>query len=271
VDLACSACWNESGSCLEDTIWRDSSPYILSLLVSHRTADVVYSLSNSSIISVSNYSTPRVQTINASDLFIGFESIFGPDFSNGTRLHPASANGQLVALLAAGLVAVGYPSVMRLQEFGSILAMPLLFFQQNFWQSGYINTNPSVPVPDLEDDLYIFVDLAEAIIIGVIPKWTVIVYTIISLTIFTFCIIGIYLATFVHGPGISSFPMVDFASRILTEDFLASELTNLVGGKDGDVRGALDGKALFLKHIEGDSENIEEYKGYEKKLRFTME
>ena|SRR5271156_867091 len=251
-------------------MWRETSPYILSLLVSHRTADAVYSLSNSSIISVSNYSAPAVQTIDASDLLTGFESMFGPDISNGTLFSPASANGQLVSILATGLVAAGYPSVMRLQEFGSILAMPLLFFQQNFWQSGWLNPNPSAPVPNLEDDLYVDVELAKTIIIGVIPKWTVIVYSVISLTICTLCGMGIYLAAAVQGPRISSFPIVDFASRILAEDCLAAELSRLGGANDTDVQRALAGKVLFLRHLNGDLENMEEYHGHTKKFGFTM-
>ena len=196
--------------------------------------------------------------------------MLGPDISNGTLFDRATANGQLVSLLAAGLVAVGYPSVMRLQEFGSVLVMPL-FFQQNFWGLEYVNTNPSVPLPDLEDDLYIYVDFVEAIIIGVIPKWTTTIYIVISFTIFIFCIIEIYLVTIVDGPGISCFPAVDFASRILAENFLASELTKLVGGKDSGVRAALAGKALFLRHIEGDAEETQEGNGQEKKLGFSME
>lgn len=224
--------------------------------VSQRKADVIYSLANSSAISASNLSDPIPQFINSTSLIWGLFCIFGPDNASTIVLGQSTTIGYLVAQLASGLSAPGSPPIVRQNFFAGILTIPLLFFQQNLVNQNLLSINFSTPIEDFPSDFFASVDLSESVVVGVIPHWTVIVYTAMSSAIFLLCITGICLASLVQGPGISSFPLVDFASRILTnrENTLAKVLARLREGKDGDVRRLLADKSLILKYFEAGSE-----------------
>lgn len=250
----------------------EDNPVGLLMSVSQVKADVIYSLENSSAISASNLSNPIPQFINASEFFAAFFSIFGPDNSSTIVLGTSTTCGQLRWQLASALSSASSPSIVRRNYFAGILTIPLLFFQKNFVNQNILSPSTSGSAQVLPDDFYAFVDLSEAIVVGVIPHWTVIVYTILSSAIFLLCIIGICLASLVHGPGISSFPLVDFGSRILTnrENSLANTLAKLRDGKDDDVRLLLADKGLILKYFEAGPETGGRSRDDKKMIGFTM-
>jgi hypothetical protein len=213
---------------------------------------VIYSLANSSAISASNLSAPIPQFINSTALLWGLFCIFGPDNSSTFVLDESSTIGYLVEQLASGLRASGSPPIVRQNFFAGILTIPLLFFQQNMINQNLFSVNSSIPIDDFPSGFDASVDLSESVVVGVIPHWTVIFYTALSSAIFLLCITGICLASLVQGPGISSFPLVDFASRILMnrENALAKVLARLREGRDGDVRRLLADKSFILKYLE---------------------
>jgi hypothetical protein len=240
--------------------------------VSQLKADVIYSLENSSVISASNLSNPRPQFINASEFLSTFYGIFGPDNTSTIILGTSTTCNQLQWQLASALSSASSPPIVRRNYFAGILTIPLLFFQRNFFNQNIFSPNNSAPVQGLPDELYAFVDLSEAVVVGVIPHWTVIVYTTLSSAIFILCIIGICLASLVHGPAISSFPLVDFVSRILTnrENSLANILVKLREGKDDDVQLLLADKGLILKYFDTGPKTGGRSRGDEKNIGFTM-
>src|SRR5579862_3196226 len=93
--------------------------------VSQRTADVIYSLANSSAISVSNLSAPRPQLIDASEFLYAFYGIFGPDNSSiSPQVGTSTTCGQLLWQLASALSASSSPPTVRRDFFAGILTIP---------------------------------------------------------------------------------------------------------------------------------------------------
>ena len=183
--------------------------------------------------------------------------MFGQDNSSGIRIDPESSNAQLVMAVAEGVTPGNFSEVFRLSTLASLLATPLFIFNRNYL-SFFTPTDLNAPVPDLPEVFYVSVDLSEAIVVGVIPQWTVVLYAILSSIIFFLCVTGISLASFIKGPRISSFPIIDFSSRVVTnrgESSVADELRKLSSGLDDDIQSELGDKSLFLERIETDPNN----------------
>ena len=67
--------------CISNQDWASQINYTISLAVSRRTSDVYYSLSNFSILSVTNFATPVPALIAPQDIFLALEVFFGNDIS----------------------------------------------------------------------------------------------------------------------------------------------------------------------------------------------
>jgi hypothetical protein len=80
------------------------------------------------------------------------------------------------------------------------------------------NTDALVPEMGEPPDLHISVDLSESRVVATIPEWVVIVYLVMSTAVYSCCVGAMFLSFRVQGPPISSFEMIDFASRIVSNN-----------------------------------------------------
>jgi hypothetical protein len=238
-----------------------------------RNADVLYAQNTSFILSVDNLSAPTPQPINASGLFAAFDVFFGPDNTSLSQSDPQSSNAQLASALAA------YFNPEEIQDVAATFLISILTITLAIVQPTYLNSNVTnnvvgdAPAPGLPNDFYVSLDFARTVLVGVIPQWTVIVYTLMSLIIFLCCVMGISLASLMPGPSITSFPIIDFGSRVTTNinaDSLTDILTGLTTGKDGDVRLKFADKGLFLKHVERGPKSESHSDIHERKLGFRL-
>jgi hypothetical protein len=224
-------------------------------------------LYNSSILSVTNLTTPSVQNIAPTDLFSGLESVLGGDISTSTsELNPDSANSGLVDLLAAdfadltnvphqdgALGSATLPSADAYPLFWAILTLPPLLFQANWLNPYPVATSQLEPVS---------VDILDAMIRAVIPQWTFILYLIASLAVYFWCVGGMCFALHVQGAPSTPFEVIDFASRIASNrgnNSLSKLLEETCDGNTNTIREKLEDKNLFLRNV-GSSENGEEGK-----------
>jgi len=224
-------------------------PVFVEMSAAQATADVVYSWNSTLILSITNISTRNPQLINATGLFAGLEYMFGP--RNTTQYNPASEVAELVYVLynaLQGIVPVqndnsgssdGYVALLNILATVLLIVQPTSLLQDSF---------DNQPQPGLPPEFYISVELTETFPSVFVPRWAVILYTVVSSVIFLACVLGIILASLVPGPQITSFPVVDFSSRL---DINANDVfAGLSTGKDADVRLKLADKSLVLKLIE---------------------
>lgn len=190
------------------------------MTISKPTSDVVYSRSNASILSSSNLALPLSdQVIAPSDLFSALDKFFSTDTSSTFGLpNPNTTNVSFLMFLCsyfitAGETLTGVEATAYLQ---SILAMPLLLFQAN-WLNPNLVAAPDHPAKGLPPALYVSANLAKSAVRAFIPRWTVIVYTVVSVSTYFWCIGGMCFALFVQGPPTTSFELIDFASRVVSK------------------------------------------------------
>jgi len=186
---------------------------------SQRTADVVYSRTSQAITAFSNLSDPTPEIIAPSDLFLAFDAFFGPDYtSTGNLADNSSATGNFLFNYIDTLTDYNSnealtPAEIDTKVLGGLVSLPILMFEPT---SG-VGPNPDVdltqPEVDLAPDLYFLVDLSESKVIAVIPKWVVTVYLAISASVYVFCVGTIFLSFQADRPPVSSFEMIDFASK----------------------------------------------------------
>jgi hypothetical protein len=187
---------------------------------SQRAADVVYSRTGQTITAFSNLSDPTPEIIAPSDLFLGFEGFFGPDYTTtGSLAGNSSATGNFLYNYIDTLTDYNSndsaltPAVIDTKILGGLVSLPILMFGP----TGGLGPNPDVdltqPEVDLAPDLYFLVDLSQSKVIAVIPKWVVIVYLVMSASVYVFCVGAIFLSFQADRPPVSSFEMIDFASK----------------------------------------------------------
>src|SRR5271170_2227560 len=130
-----SACPLDNYDCLQDGNWSDQIQWSTSIAISRRTADVVYSHSNSSIVAVMNVSAPTPEIIAPSDVFVALNGIFGPDNSSNPAgqyaTDPISTSTELVQILQTTFRATNTNPFANsaLLVFRGILGALLLYFQ----------------------------------------------------------------------------------------------------------------------------------------------
>jgi hypothetical protein len=189
---------------------------------SQRAADVVYSRTSQAITAFSNLSDPTPEIITPSDLFLGFEAIFGPDYTTtGNLAGNSSAAGNFLYNYIDTITNYNSnessltPADIDTKVVGGLVSLPILMFEP---VSG-LGPNPDVdltqPEVDLAPDLYFLVDLSESKVVAVIPKWVVIVYLVMSASVYVFCVGAIFMSFQADRPPVSSFEMIDFASKAI--------------------------------------------------------
>lgn len=226
------------------------------MAISQRTADVVYSRTNSSILSTMNVSAPTTEIIAPSDFFLSFEAIFGVDNSNpasSENTNLFSANTILITVLQETFsITSKTPSEPELlSAFRGLLATPLLLFQPT-WLNPNFNVSTDAFETALPPELYVDVDLSQSFKRLTIPKWTWIVYTVISLSIYVWCVAGMVVSLFVITPPTTAFEAIDFASRIVSnneDNSFVKSLTELSIGSEDMTRRILQDKAVFVREV----------------------
>jgi hypothetical protein len=107
------------------------------------------------------------------------------------------------------------------------------------------------PTPDLPAYLYVTASLAKSNNRIVIAQWTVISFMVLGLGIYIWCLAWLSWAMTIQGPNISQFPIMDFASRIVSggmaEDSLVPILAPLTNASA--FRRNLEGVRIFLGDI----------------------
>jgi hypothetical protein len=243
--------------------WADQGTYAVEIAYSRRTSDIVYDRYNSSVIlSATNFSTPSPQNITASDLFDGLEMVFfGFDISQPSQVADiATSNGLLLTRLASTIASssqIPYAPGVSLggqayTYFVGILTMTVLLFQPNWLNPFDLGIPPTAVAPDLPPDLYISVDLSTQTIRAIIPKWSVIVYLIVSLAVYFWCVGGMFLALSVQTPPTSPFQLIDFSSRVVANDDETSVshlLSETWSGSSGAIRQNLASTRLYLRKM----------------------
>ena len=163
------------------------------------------------------YTPNKPEPIVAPDLLLAYNLIFGPEFSTTGRLtYPNGASGQLIYQYAIALHQL--PLSVMAGVLAEIMTGPLILFHENrpYSKSLVNNTSLAPKVGVTDDSLKISIDLSESRIVAVLPKWVVIVYFVISLTLYSCCISALFLSFRVQGPRTSKFEIIDFSSKILS-------------------------------------------------------
>ena len=221
--------------------------------VEQRTVTTVYSRSNDSILYVTNMSESLIEQIEPLDLLSAFDFIL----ANATALDVDGEN--LYASFFRYLWSWfnldneemdDVQATVRLQ---SLLAQCLLMYQVG-----------AVSGIDIPPSFHVSADFARESQRAIIPKWTVILYTIISGSIYLFAIGSMFIAMFVQGPSTTPFDSLDFASRVVSNPDttlrnLMSELSN--GDIDRD-RQRLEDKGLFIGDVKFCNVSAEREGGY---------
>jgi hypothetical protein len=233
------------------------------------------------LIAFSNMSDPNPEIIAPSDLFLAFDYMFGPDYTSTGNLSDGNS--------AIGYVLYNYidiftdPSLNESRSInhteiftlGGLVALPMLMSQPTSGLGPTPDVDLSIPQVGLASDLYLSVDLSQSNLIAVIPKWVVIVYLIMSATVYVCCVVAMFLSLQRPQPSVSSFEVLDLASKAVSvtgkshlSPYLTAEdvdghaelndsannsvtfvqlLSRLKAGSDGDVRKRLEGRRLFIR------------------------
>jgi hypothetical protein len=222
------------------------------MVFSEVTSDVIYSRANATIISVANLSLPVPITIAPSDLFTALNTIF-PNSDSGD-IKGAALDYFLDWTMVFWAESDGFTGRQYLR---SLLTQPLLLFQPTSgWVSVAANAN-------LEYSVY--TELSQSTTRAIIPRWTAILYAVVYVFVWCGCIGALCIALFIQGPATTAFDLIDFSSRIISnqsDKTLARLLSELSAGDAGLIREKLEDKALFVRDVgvsfEGGEEDIYE-------------
>ena len=267
LTIGASVCPLDTYDCLQNHTWSNQTQSVTAMAISHCTADVVYSRTNRSFLSTTNVSAPTTQIIAPSDFFLAFETIFGFDSSYPETqydIDPFSANDVLIDAINVEFSRSSHdPSgAVALSLFRGLLATPLLLFQPTYLNPN-LNLSSEAPPKGLPPELYVTVALSQSFQWLTIPKWTWIVYVTISGSIYLWCAGGIAGALFIKTPPKTPFEVIDFASRVVSNDEehgFADMREELSIGKEGTTRRKLQDKAILVTRdglSEGDRERTE--------------
>lgn len=228
-----------NGSCISNTAWRSEVIWATSIVISKVTSDAVYSRDNATIISVTNSSRPVPVSISPSDLLIALNTIFPNSDSND--LSQSVLNYVLDWLMVFWAESDEFTGRQYLR---SLLAQPLLLFQPTV---GWIS------VPENANLQYsVYTELAKTTTRAIIPRWTTILYTIVYGFAWFWCIGAMCVALSIQAPPTSAFELIDFSSRIISNQ-IDKTLANLLGelsiGETDLVREKLEDKALFVRDV----------------------
>jgi len=256
VNLGWSSCplqIAQSSQCLTNTSWKHSLLLSTSLAFYRRRANTIYSRTNSSLLTITNVSQASPETVSPTDILLVLDRFF--------NVNPALAANQttttlaLMAFLWSNMVTsenttAGLASSVTLLR--SLVTVPLLWFQANYLSSGIIPLiTADAPAPNLPEYLYSTANIAKSNNRIVIAQWTVISFMALGMGIYIWCLAWLSWATSIQGPNISQFPVMDFASRIVSggmaEDSVAATIAPLA--RTSEFRKNLEGVRVFLGEV----------------------
>jgi hypothetical protein len=252
-NLGLKFCPPNRTDCISNLAWTaQSSEFSTSMAVSLRTSDTVFARSSRTILSVTNISPPTNANISLTDLFAALELVFGPDVSDNSSLLQDPFNCDQVVLNAYWFQFVvafqNSDENIGLSPMRGMLALPVLLFQLN-WMNPFFIVTPDQLEAGLPSELYVSVDLTRQVSRAVIPRWTIIVYSAMSLSMYIWCLVGMCAALGVIVPPTSAFEILDFACRVGAKpgNTLAELLAELDIRSDSKIREKLQNTALFVR------------------------
>lgn len=132
---------------MTDNSWRANDSIATSVAFSRRTANTVYSCSNSTLVSMSNISFPTPIQISPTDLFTVLNRIY----SNGT-----SAIMTIFAATYFSSTVGTTPNFITPQIFlRALITLPLRWFQPNLYGNTTITQSSTSVTPNLPSELYV--------------------------------------------------------------------------------------------------------------------
>ena len=236
------------GNCLRDLFWNESITVETSIAFYNRSAKVAYSVFNSSILSVSELSDPSAVRVEPSDLL----RIFDLFFSNFTQDIPnytfPSLLDNLILQLHFGDETTVFSSTYYLQ---SILTLPIILFQSNGVIKGQCMDYSSAP--NLSPQMHTTGQFTQSVNRIVLAEWTVVVFTFFAVLIYVWCLGCLSWAMTIQGPKISTFALIDFASRISSagnyQDSMVPIMASVAHGSMSIIRESLQTVHLFFGEI----------------------
>jgi hypothetical protein len=197
-----------------------------------------------------NMSSPSTETIPPIDLFAGLEIILG----NEPSTNAASSSEILIGILATTFKqqnqTIG-PDYEPNSVFEAILFMPLLMFQAT-WVNPYNTMSLDQIGTNLPDENHVSIDLAQSFSRVVIPHWVAAVYTVMSISVYLWCLGGMFAALFILTPPTTQFEQIDFASRLVVnknDNAFVETLAQLSVGTKDETRKRLQDKGLTIRDI----------------------
>lgn len=187
------------------------------MAIRYRTADVIYSIHNENILSVSNLSSISTNTIQPSELRFVLDYIFNGKPNNATQ-NLSFASTVLLDYLNAFLnTGVKFPSAyyQGVDYLRAFLTIPLIEFNSGTGFNTSANlANMSVVGVNLPASLYTTATFGQSVSRISIDKWTVITFSVLAVAVYVWCLL--YLVCTSHSVSSRSrFTLMEFAIEIV--------------------------------------------------------
>jgi hypothetical protein len=195
--------------------------------VTRLTCDATYANQNGSILSVSNLSLIGPSPVQARDLLLVYNNTFN------NPLNPSPLNIPTILSINSGFGTTDSYSATK-----AFLALPYLVFQP---MSPWFNSL------DLPHDTTIATTWSSGWAFSriIIEKWTVIMFAIMMLGVYFWCVASLVSVIFRPLPLVTQFPLLDFASRAISGT-LSVQNTLSDGPSSDGFRKMLQDKVLYL-------------------------
>jgi hypothetical protein len=223
--------------------WNESVLISTTVGLSTRTATVVYSRSNGTMLFIGDLSEPTSITIGPSELRAAMSRFFA-------YLDPSNVNSTTTDALMYTVASLVSPTVdptgiaqTFLQNF---VILPLFLFNAN--NNPDSDFDGTSPIPNLPDELYATLELSTIGSRVLIAPWTAMVYSAIVIIVSIFCLLLLCWGLNRQGPNISSFPLVDFAARVCSAGTRDDGLARIFAetAATNEIQNHLDGVRLYL-------------------------
>lgn len=213
-----------------------------------RISDVVYSRINHTILSVMNLRQSATVSIAPAGLYNVLAAVFEHDSALIEDINSWLINDALI------------PNGDKAQPWlRTFLTLPLILFQPAA-MNPHVSPSPYHPSSGLPENLYATAQLAKMNVRGWIPPFTLVIYVIMSLSLYGWCVACLIYTTRIQTPRSTPFVLVDFASRVIANGYgdgcLIKELTEVTVGDSEAVRERLQNKRIFLGEIAVTAEHL---------------
>ena len=245
--LDMSICQNEEWECLnpKSKAWFEFTRITTSIAISDRKADVLYSHSNGSLLTISGVSKAAPRLVQPDDIFKVFEKFF--TMPTNDSLSTAEDLVSWTWMNVNGYLTKG--DLDRAQTFlRALLTFPHIWFQDNG------NPNTTVPTPlnttdsESPSNLTVKVTFVQPQNLVIIAKWTAVLFILVGSCTYIWCFAWLCWGLSLVGPEIDSFPLMAFGSKLsagrMQDMSLAKDLAPLAG--TADVR-TINGKRIYLR------------------------